>query len=165
MEYGIRVALIGIVATALIDAWALIRRTLFDSALPNYRHVGRWIGHFPYGRLRHDRIADAPAVARELSIGWLAHYLIGMAFASLVPALWGVAWLDHPTFAPALLVGIGSVAAPFLLMQPAMGAGIAASRSPAPTAARLQSLLTHTLFGVALFVAARVAALLSFSTV
>ena len=160
MEYVIRVALIGIVATALIDAWALIRRFLFGTALPNYRHVGRWIGHFPSGRSRHDRIADAPAVAGEMSIGWLAHYSIGMAFAGLLPALWGVAWVDDPTIGPALLVGIGSVAAPFLLMQPAMGAGIAASRSPAPNSARLQSLLTHTLFGVALFVAALAATLL-----
>ena len=51
---------------------------------------------------------------------------------------------------PALTVGIGSVAAPFLLMQPAMGAGIAASRTPRPSAARMRSLVTHGVFGVGL---------------
>jgi hypothetical protein len=50
-----------------------------------------------------------------------------------------------------LLVGIGTVAAPFLLMQPGMGAGMAASRTPAPNAARLQSLLTHAVFGLGLY--------------
>jgi len=55
---------------------------------------------------------------------------------------------------PALAVGIGTVAAPFFLMQPGMGAGIAASRTPRPNAARLQSLLTHAVFGLGLYVSA-----------
>jgi hypothetical protein len=38
-------------------------------------------------------------------------------------------------------------------MQPGMGAGIAASRAPRPNAARLQSLVTHTIFGLGLYVA------------
>jgi hypothetical protein len=57
----------------------------------------------------------------------------------------------HPTIGPALIVGVGSVAAPFLVMQPGMGAGIAASRTPRPSAARLQSLVTHAIFGVGLY--------------
>jgi hypothetical protein len=51
-------------------------------------------------------------------------------------------------------VGIGTVAAPFFLMQPGMGAGIAASRTPRPNAARLQSLLTHAVFGLGLYITA-----------
>ena len=54
---------------------------------------------------------------------------------------------------PALIVGIGTVAAPFLLMQPGMGLGIAASRTPGPRAARLRSLLAHAIFGVGLYAA------------
>jgi hypothetical protein len=50
-----------------------------------------------------------------------------------------------------LLVGVATVAAPFLVMQPGMGAGIAASRTPRPGAARLQSLVTHTVFGLGLY--------------
>jgi hypothetical protein len=49
------------------------------------------------------------------------------------------------------MVGVGTVAAPFLLMQPAMGAGVAASRTPRPAAARLQSLITHAIFGLGLY--------------
>jgi hypothetical protein len=40
---------------------------------------------------------------------------------------------------------------PFLVMQPAMGAGIAASRTRNPGAARLQSLVTHAVFGLGLY--------------
>jgi hypothetical protein len=38
-------------------------------------------------------------------------------------------------------------------MQPAMGAGVASSRSARPGGARLQSLLTHCAFGTGLFAA------------
>jgi hypothetical protein len=53
-----------------------------------------------------------------------------------------------------LAVGIGTVAAPFLLMQPGMGAGLAARRSPRPAAARLHSLVTHAVFGLGLYASA-----------
>jgi hypothetical protein len=87
-------------------------------------------------------------------LGWTAHYFIGIAFAALVPALYGARWLEHPTPVPALAVGLATVAAPFLLMQPGMGAGIAASRTPNPAAARIHSLVTHTVFGLGLYAGA-----------
>ena len=57
-----------------------------------------------------------------------------------------------------LAFGLVTVAAPFLLMQPALGVGIAASKTPNPTAARLRSLMTHAAFGLDL--AARLTAAL-----
>ncbi len=39
-------------------------------------------------------------------------------------------------------------------MQPAMGAGIAASRMPNPRAARLRNIATHTVYGFGLYCAA-----------
>jgi hypothetical protein len=45
-------------------------------------------------------------------------------------------------------------------MQPGMGAGIAASRTPHPAAARLRSLVTHLIFGFSLYVAGLVVALI-----
>jgi hypothetical protein len=71
----------------------------------------------------------------------------------LLLAVWGLDWVRHPTLGPALIVGVGSVAAPFLLVQPGMGAGIAASRTPRPAVARLQSLATHAIFGLGLYIA------------
>ena len=87
----------------------------------------------------------------ERAIGWIAHYSIGIAFAALLLVLSGPQWLARPTPAAALVVGIGTVAAPFLVMQPGMGAGVAASRTPRPAAARLQSLVTHGVFGLGLY--------------
>ena len=99
------------------------------------------------------------AVRGERLIGWAAHYLTGIAFAGTLLAIWGLEWARHPTIAPALIVGLGSVAAPFLLMQPGMGAGVAASRTPRPGAARIQSLVTHAVFGLGLYAAAWVGTL------
>jgi Protein of unknown function (DUF2938) len=147
-------AMIGTGATLVMDAWTLVRRALLGTPLPDYRLVGRWLGHMGHGRFRHQRIAAALPVPGELWIGWTAHYVVGMAFAALLLAIWTTEWARHPTIVPALIVGIGSVAAPFLVMQPAMGAGIAASRTPRPAAARVQSLATHAVFGVGLYAAA-----------
>jgi Protein of unknown function (DUF2938) len=151
MDYLICTILIGVGATAVTDLWAIARQWLLGVAPPNYGLVGRWLAHMPRGRFRHDSIAAAERVRGEGLIGWTAHYLIGIAFAAILPAVWGLEWIHHPTLVPALIVGIGTVAAPFLIMQPGMGAGIAASRMPRPAAARIQSLATHTIFGLGLY--------------
>lgn len=143
--------LIGTGATLATDAWALLRRKLFGVALPDYCLVGRWVGHMPRGRFVHAKISGSPPVRAERFIGWTVHYAIGMGFAALLLAIFGLKWARDPTLGPALLVGIATVAAPYFVMQPGMGAGIAARRTPRPNRARLQSLLTHIVFGLGLY--------------
>jgi hypothetical protein len=144
---------IGAGATAVLDLWTLGRTWLQGTAPPDYGLVGRWVAHLARGRFRHEAIAASPRVRGERAIGWIAHYLIGIAFASVLLAVWGLEWVRHPTLAPALIVGIGSVVAPYLILQPGMGSGIAASRTPNPAAARLRSLVAHAVFGVGLYLA------------
>ena len=144
---------IGTGATLVMDAWAIIRKRLLSVPALNYGLVGRWLAWLPRGRLCHHPIAASPPVRGEHAIGWIAHYLTGIAFAAMLLALWGLDWARHPTLAPALIVGLCSVAAPFLLMQPAMGAGIAASRTPRPNLARAHSVVTHAVFGLGLYLA------------
>ena len=159
MNYLLGTLIIGAGATAATDIWAIVRKHLLGIPAPNWGLVGRWLAWMPRGRFRHDPIAAAPAVQYEGLIGWTAHYLIGIAFAGVLLGVWGIAWIQAPTIFPALLVGVGTVAAPFLLMQPGMGAGIAASRTPRPAAARVQSLITHGVFGVGLYGAGWIAKL------
>ena len=161
MNYLIFAVLVGTAATAVMDIWGIARKRLLGMAPPDYGLVGRWFAHMARGRFRHDRIAASPAVRGERLIGWTVHYLTGIAFAAVLLALWGLDWVRHPTLGPALIVGIATVAAPFLLMQPGMGAGIAASRTPRPNAARLQSLVTHTIFGFGLYAAGWATSLLA----
>lgn len=153
-SYLLYVVLIGTGATLVMDLWAIVRKRLLHAPALDYALVGRWLVHLLRGKFRHEAIATSSAVSGERAIGWIAHYAIGIAFAALLLRIWGFDWVRHPTIGPALIVGIGSVIAPFLLMQPGMGAGIAASRTPRPAAARLHSLATHTIFGLGLYLAA-----------
>ncbi len=154
MESLLPAVFIGAGATAVMDLWAIARRRLLGTPAPSYGLVGRWLGHMPRGRFRHASIAAAPPVRGERLVGWMAHYLTGIGFAAALLAIWGDAWMRHPTLAPALVVGVVTVAAPFFLMQPGMGAGIAASRTPRPAAARVQSIVTHAIFGLGLYASA-----------
>ncbi|WP_027967806.1 DUF2938 domain-containing protein [Halomonas halocynthiae] len=148
------ILIIGVGASVVMDLWGLVRKLLFDIPPPNYRMVGRWIAHMAHGKFHHDTIAASSFVRGEHTIGWVAHYLTGIAFAALLVGIFGESWIDNPTLGPALATGISTVAAPFLLMQPGMGAGVAASRTKHPAPARLQSLITHTIFGVGLYASA-----------
>jgi hypothetical protein len=63
-----------------------------------------------------------------------------------------------PTPLPAIITGIVTVAAPLLVMQPAMGAGVASSKTRTPLRNCIKSIATHTVFGIGLYVAAAVVA-------
>jgi hypothetical protein len=151
-------AAIGIGATMFMDLWAVLQNRLFNVRSLDYALLGRWLGHLMRGRLRHDAIAHAPPIAAERIIGWSAHYAIGVVFAALLLMIWGVRWAHEPTLAPALLTGIATIVFPLLVLQPAFGAGVAASRMPRPNLQRLRSLVTHTIFGLGLYLAAWVIA-------
>ncbi len=161
MDYVGTALITGAGATLATDLWVLARGRLLGVPTPDWGLVGRWFGHMARGRFRHEQIAAAEPVRGERVIGWTAHYLIGIAFAGLLLAICGPAWARQPTLTPALALGLVTVAAPFLLMQPAMGAGIAASRTPRPNSARLQSLVTHVVFGLGLYAAGLALTLLS----
>lgn len=159
MNHWLCILITGAGATALMDLWGLARKPLLGIPPPDYSLVGRWLAWMTRGQFRHASIAASPAMHGERALGWSAHYLSGIAFAAMLLGIGGHAWIQRPTLAPALLVGIATVAAPFLLMQPGMGAGLAARRTARPGAARLQSLLTHTVFGIGLYAAGLVASL------
>src|ERR687892_1214159 len=138
---------IGVGATLVMDLWNLFLKRTFSIPSLNYCLLGRWLRHMPGGTLRHANITVAPRKPLECTVGWIAHYTIGVVFALVFVALASGDWLARPTVLPALLYGIGTVVFPFFILQPSFGLGIAASRAPNPTHARLKSLVTHTVFG------------------
>ena len=152
--------LLGIGATAVMDAWLLLLKRLGVPTL-NFTFIGRWVGHLLRGQVAHAAIAKAAPVRGELAWGWLTPYAVGVAFAGVPLSLQGAAWVHSPTLLPALAVGMGTVAAPLLVMQPAMGSGFAASRTPTPLKNCLRSLANHTVFGLGLYLSALVIALIS----
>lgn len=153
LEFLMRAILLGVGSTLVMDAWALVLRQFGVSSL-NFALLGRWLGHIPQGRWTHESIARATPVRGELLLGWLAHYSIGITFAALLLATFGMKWARSPTLLPALLIGVVTVVAPLFLLQPALGAGIASSKTAAPLFNSVKSLVTHTVYGVGLYLAA-----------
>jgi Protein of unknown function (DUF2938) len=150
----LRVLAIGVGATATMDMVAILTHRFLGMALPDYALVARWIGHMSHGQFRHAPITKAPPIPRERALGWFVHYTTGVGYAVVLLAIWGLDWLRNPTILPPLILSLAALAIPFLIMQPAFGLGIAASKHPHPRAARLRSLTAHSAFGVGLYLAA-----------
>lgn len=153
-DYIVGAIAVGIGATLVMDLWNLFLKRMFSIASLNYCLLGRWLLHMPGGTFRHASITAAPQKPFECTVGWIAHYTIGVVFANVFVVLTSGDSLLRPALLPALLYGIGTVVFPFFIMQPSLGFGIASSRAPKPTQARLKSLVTHAIFGAALYVCA-----------
>ena len=147
------IVLVGIGATALMDVWLWLLSRL-GVPTTGLAMIGRWVGHFTHGEFVHAAISKAAPIRFEVGLGWATHYLIGIAYAALLVGLQGTAWLEQPTALPALVFGVLTVAAPRFVMQPAMGAGVLALKTPAPLKNGLRNLANHTVFGAGLYLAA-----------
>lgn len=154
-EIVARTIAIGAGATLTMDIWSAILRR-FGIASLRFDFLGRWLGHLPRGRFIHDSIARAAPIRGEIWIGWFAHYAIGVSIAGLLLATFGLEWAKAPTLGPALLIGVVTVLAPWLVLQPGLGAGIASSKTSAPLFNAVKSLATHVVFGFGLFLTASV---------
>ena len=145
---------VGFGATLLMDLWGVVLNRAFNAPSPNYCFVGRWLCYMPEGIFRHSSIAKAPQKPAECIVGWIAHYTLGAIFALALVLLAPPRWLQQPTFLPAMILGVVTVAIPLLVMQPSFGLGIAASKTPNPNQARLRSLMNHAVFGLGLYLSA-----------
>jgi len=147
------IVLVGVGATAVMDLWLVLLRRLGVPTL-NFGFIGRWVAHGLRGRFVHAAIARAAPVPGELAWGWFTHYAVGIAFAGVLVAVQGPAWTRQPTLVPAIAVGLATVLLPLFVMQPAMGAGVASSRTPTPLKNVLRSLANHGVFGLGLYLSA-----------
>ena len=145
---------VGLGATLVMDLWSIFLKHAFNIPTPNYCLVGRWLGYMPDGIFRHSHLAAAPQKPSECMIGWIAHYAVGVLFAGSLVLLASPRWLREPTLLPAMILGLATVVIPLLVMQPSFGLGIAASKTPNPTQARLRSLMNHAVFGLGLYLSA-----------
>jgi hypothetical protein len=144
--------LIGLGATLTFDLWAQFLKHAFKITPSSICLVGRWFRYMPEGIFSHSNIVSTPPKSGECLTGWIAHYMIGIMFATVFVAIAGDNWLQCPTLIPALVFGIVTVMGPFFIMQPLFGFGFAASKSANPTQARVRSLMNHIAFGAGLYI-------------
>lgn len=153
IEEFVRIILIGAGATLVMDIWLMVLKRVGVQTL-NFAFIGRWVGHLFHGRIAHASIGTALPISNETVLGWFTHYAVGIAFAFLLISISGVAWARAPSLGIALLVGVCTVAFPLLVMQPAMGLGVAASKTSSPIKSCIRSLINHSVFGLGLFLSA-----------
>ncbi|MBP7001345.1 DUF2938 domain-containing protein [Amaricoccus sp.] len=146
--------LLGIGATLLLDVWSAALGMLPGQSAPNWALVGRWFWRLREGRVFHDDIAKAEPWAHELALGWAGHYAVGVVYGVAFALIVGPGWMAAPSFLPAWIFGIVTLAAGWFLLQPGMGLGWAASRTPNPGMRRLIGLAGHTVFGLGLYATA-----------
>lgn len=157
LEFLLLSMVIGAGGTAALDLWNLLLHRSLGMPLPPWHLVGRWFAGLPAGQLVHSKgIGESPAVANELAIGWVMHYLVGMLFAAILLVLWGMDWAVAPTFLPPLIVGLATVGAGWFILQPGMGVGVACSGAPNPNVARLNNIAGHVVFAIGMYLVALV---------
>jgi len=145
--------LIGIVATIAMDIWSLLAKHLFRLPTADWALAGRWFGHMPRGVFVHRSIAAAAPIRHELAIGWIGHYVTGVSYGLIYMLVVTIGLDTTPTFVSALIFGLVTLVAPWLVMQPGMGAGVFASNLPNAGIVRFVNLTMHIVFGVSLYFA------------
>ncbi|MGU3629638.1 DUF2938 family protein [Comamonas sp. C24C] len=150
---------VGIGATLLMDLWSEMLRRMGVATL-NYALLGRWCLHWRSGTWFHQSIGEASAAHGEKIIGWTVHYLIGILFAMTFLCIADPSWTEAPALVPALVFGAATVALPWFVLQPALGAGVASGKTPRPWRNRAVGLATHLVFGGSLYLCAKAIALI-----
>jgi hypothetical protein len=156
MEQALRILVMGITATVAIDLWATFANRTLGWPRTNWGMVGRWIGHMRDGQFTHISIASSPPIVHEAILGWVFHYVVGCIYAALYLTYTNIVHMGRPTLVSAVMFGLVTTLSPWLLMQPALGLGLFASKAPRPTLVRMQNLIIHTIFGLALYYSYRV---------
>ncbi|QIO04466.1 DUF2938 family protein [Acinetobacter shaoyimingii] len=146
----IQIIFIGIFATLFMDVIAYIREKLFQIRSLNYAFLGRWILLWKDGTLTHENITLVPVVKFERVIGWFIHYLIGIFWVYVYLVL------DHllnfnSLFLSSISFSLLTTLISFLILQPALGFGFFALKTPNPLISIKNSLLAHLFFGIGLY--------------
>ena len=154
-EFFLKATLVGVGGTIILDLYALMMSRVLGVPATNWAMVGRWFGNMAHGQFVQVAMSEAAPVKRELAIGWIAHYAIGIGYGLLLLALWGKVWLERPTLLPPMILAWVLLVAPYLMMMPGMGMGIAGSRTPKPNVTRLKSVMGHSVFGLGMYATGR----------
>lgn len=151
---AVEAIVVGIIATLATDIWPRILKAITGLPPANWGLIGRWIGWMPRGKFVHRPITATAPIRGEVAIGWAFHYFTGIVYAALYLAIMRLGFGSEPTFISALVFALVLLVAPWFVMQPALGFGIMATRTPRPAVVRAVNASVHAAFGVGLYVGA-----------
>ncbi|WP_025732585.1 DUF2938 family protein [Carnimonas nigrificans] len=146
---------VGCIATLLLDAWALLLQAAGMGG-SNWGAVGQWVKGLGKGEFFHPGSA-APAVSQQdKAVGWLFHYVVGIIYALLLVVIGGTHFIEAPTWAPIIWVGfVLSTLCGLLILVPALGGGLLASKTPNQAKSIGLMLAGHAVFSIGLYLGAQ----------
>ena len=146
------VIFIGSLATACMDLLVYLLHVFFGLPV-NWGLVGRWAGHILQGDFIFRHIQQSAPISHENAIGWVAHYCIGISYAFIYCFITIKVLKKNLSLLSAVIFLLFLMLVPFLVEQPAMGAGYFASLTPHPWVARLITLASHLSLAIGIFMA------------
>jgi hypothetical protein len=139
------------------DLWNMLAERLAGVRAPNWGILGRWL-LAPFASKKPAPAAPGQPVftSVERVLGEAAHYATAMLFALALILVMGSEWLAHPTLVPAILAGLITTSFAWLIIMPALGAGIAGRKTPAPMKLCVTTLISHAIMGAGFYVGAAI---------
>ena len=113
--------------------------------------VGRRCAHLRTGQFIHRPISQSKPVKYEQTFSWLFHYIIGIRYAYLYVILIVFIVSNDPSLTSAIIYGLVTLIAPWLVLQPALGLSLFARLADKPNTIRVLNLFVHLIFGVVLY--------------
>lgn len=152
--------IIGVVGGAAFDVWNWLAQRYFAVRAPNWAILGKWL-LAPFAAAPAP-VAAGPPVFTPLQqgLGAVAHCLTAVVFAAALLVVAGPSWVAHPSPLPAIAVGLVTTIFPWLIIMPALGHGIAASKTPIANKIRVATIVSHLVMGLGFYVGALAAAVL-----
>jgi hypothetical protein len=143
----------GIFGALAFDLWNLLAERLAGIRAPNWAILGRWL-LAPWAAKGPAAPAPGPPMftLTERILGAIAHYATAVIFALALILAMGAQWLAQPTLGPAVVAGLITTIFAWLIIMPALGAGIAGARTPAPAKLRAATLVSHAIMGAGFYV-------------
>lgn len=106
------------------------------------------------GKIFHQDVNQTKPYQYELMFGWICHYSIGIIYGIVFTAYSGMQWLLHPTFLPAWIWGMMTIAFGWFLLHPGLGIGIAASKQHNAWKMRVLTIIAHSFFALGMYLTA-----------
>lgn len=146
---------VGIVSTLVLDLWVVLLERYAGLPRTDWRQVGRWLRGLASGNLVLREDAPDREGAGDAVLGWCFHYGVGLAYAALLPAIWGRELIVYPQPLPYILIGfVLSTFAGLGILTPCMGGGFMGRLLPRKAPVYAYVLVAHIVFALAQYATA-----------
>lgn len=150
----VSIVVAGVLSCAAMDIWQQILQRVWGLPASNWAVVGRWFVHTLRSRSMYQPQIDTfSPEPKELPLGWLVHYLVGVAYALVFWIFLVPVPVFTATAGSGLVFGALSVAVPWFYFMPCLGKGVMASKTAMPLKACSLAVANHLVFGLAMALA------------